>query len=222
MADNITRFGGDVRCPICSGAADDPRGAGKRCVGYLASDPRFAYCTREEHASGLAVEATDPPSFRHFLGGACRCGKTHQPGLTTHSEPRSQPRSPKPLGTLVTQYVYCDSDGSPLMKVMRFDPKDFRQAQVVGRSADGLPQWDFKSMKGAKYVPYRLPELERSRGEDAIVFIGEGEKDVDRLLSLGIIATTVPAHRYTQFQPLAANLRLMQRSEKFIRQGSMR
>jgi 5S rRNA maturation endonuclease (ribonuclease M5) len=76
-------------------------------------------------------------------------------------------------------YAYHDADGSPQYDVVRFYPKDFRQ-----RRADGT--W---SMQGVKRVPYRLPELLASTKGVVIV---EGEKDVDRLASLGIVATTNP------------------------------
>lgn len=75
-------------------------------------------------------------------------------------------------------YDYRNADGSLEFQVVRYLPKDFRQR----RNAD-----DWK-VKGCKVIPYRLPEIVRA-DPAAPVFIVEGEKDVDNLAKLGIIAT---------------------------------
>jgi putative DNA primase/helicase len=82
---------------------------------------------------------------------------------------------------IVAEYNYRDEHGELLFQAVRFDPKDFRQ-----RAADG--KW---SLKGIRRVLYRLPELLAASPEES-VFICEGEKDCDRLASLGFIATTCP------------------------------
>lgn len=79
-------------------------------------------------------------------------------------------------GTIVATYHYHDEHNRPLYDVVRFDPKTFRQ-----RAAGGA--W---SMKGIRRVVYRLPELKGA----TTGFIVEGEKDVDRLFSVGLRATT--------------------------------
>jgi AAA domain len=83
---------------------------------------------------------------------------------------------------IVAAYDYHDESGALLFQVVRFEPKDFRQ-----RRPDGNGGWTW-SVKGIRPVPYRLPEL-LERPEDAPVFIVEGEKDADRLASLGLVAT---------------------------------
>lgn len=89
------------------------------------------------------------------------------------------PAPEKPMRIMDALYAYHDADGTHLYDVLRFRPKDFRH-----RAADGT--W---SMTGVKRVPYRLPDLVASKRGVVIV---EGEKDVDRLASLGIVATTNP------------------------------
>jgi 5S rRNA maturation endonuclease (ribonuclease M5) len=76
---------------------------------------------------------------------------------------------------IIATYTYTDERGAPLYEVVRLDPKDFRC-----RRADGV--W---SMGGVRRVPYRLHEL----AEAPRVFVVEGEKDADALVSLGLIAT---------------------------------
>src|SRR6266567_1419896 len=81
------------RCPICDGHANYPQGKGKRCAGYLSSDGKYAYCTREEHAGTLEPYGNlEPASYPHILNGPCKCGKQHGaslPGATNGHKPVS-------------------------------------------------------------------------------------------------------------------------------------
>ncbi len=84
---------------------------------------------------------------------------------------------------VVAEYDYCNNDGKLLFQVVRFHPKGFRQRKP--RPGGG---WDYTT-KGCKIVPYRLPELNATE-LGSTIFIAEGEKDVDRLRSLRLSATT--------------------------------
>lgn len=83
-----------------------PQGVGERCAGYLSSDGRYAYCTREEHAGELeANEGTSPPAFAHLIDGECRCGLSHGARLNGHSPGRTSgvrihPKSGRETGAL--------------------------------------------------------------------------------------------------------------------------
>ncbi|WP_424813551.1 topoisomerase [Roseococcus sp. YIM B11640] len=91
----------------------------------------------------------------------------------------SRPR----LGPIVAIYDYLDQTGELVFQVTRHkDPKDFRQRQPDGRGG-----WTWR-VKGLPKLPYRLPELLAS-GADTVVFVAEGEKDIDRLRGLGLTAT---------------------------------
>src|SRR5262249_10330511 len=59
------------------------------------------------------------------------------------------------------------------------------------RRPDGRGGWLWK-LNGVRRVLYRLPEL-LSGDESEMVWVAEGEKDVDRLVSLGLVATTNPS-----------------------------
>ncbi len=95
-----------------------------------------------------------------------------------------------------TTYHYYDEGGAHLFDVVRFEPKDFRQ-----RRADGT--W---SMQGVRRVLYQLPSLQGA----SVVYVAEGEKDVDRLRHKGLTATTNPGgagkwrEEYTQQLKAAA------------------
>lgn len=175
-AGSVHRFRKVNPCPICGGHADLPRGRGQRCSGYLSSDGRFAYCTREESAGNSPLEDTDPPSFRHILEGECRCGVTHLPSRSAGNE----------LGPIVATYDYVDADGKLIMQVTRHSPKDFRQ-----RRPDGNGGW-IKSVKGIKTVLYRLPDVLDAAAIGETVYIVEGEKDVAAVRKAGAWATCNP------------------------------
>ena len=85
---------------------------------------------------------------------------------------------------IVVTYDYRDERGALLFQVCRFEPKDSRQ-----RRPDGAGGWTWK-LGDTRRVLYRLPDLLAK--PEATVFLVEGEKDADRLASLGLTATTVP------------------------------
>ncbi len=80
--------------------------------------------------------------------------------------------------SIVATYHYHDEGGLHRYDVVRKHPKDFRQ-----RRADGV--W---SMNGVRRLLYQLPSLQGQ----SVVYIAEGEKDVDRLRVIGLTATTNP------------------------------
>lgn len=82
--------------------------------------------------------------------------------------------------TITATYDYTDEQGTLLYQVVRFDPKDFRQ-----RKPDSNGGWLY-SLKDVRRVLYRLPDVLKAE----TVYVVEGEKDADRLWSLGIPATT--------------------------------
>lgn len=83
---------------------------------------------------------------------------------------------------IVATYDYRDEGAALLFQVCRFEPKDFRQ-----RRPDGNGGWSW-SVKSVRQVPYRLFELRATVAHNR-VFIVEGEKDVDRLAAVGLVAT---------------------------------
>jgi hypothetical protein len=90
---------------------------------------------------------------------------------------------PEKSKVVVATYDYRDADGALLYQVVRYQPKCFRQ-----RRPDGNGGWIW-NLTDVKRVPYRLPEM--IDDDQAVIFQCEGEKDVGRLLDLGLCATTV-------------------------------
>lgn len=83
---------------------------------------------------------------------------------------------------IVATYDYRNESGELLFQVLRYLPKDFRQ-----RRPNSEGGWIY-STAGVQRVLYRLQELQKSN-KTATVFIVEGERDVDNLIALGIVAT---------------------------------
>lgn len=92
-------------------------------------------------------------------------------------------RTASKLGEVVATYDYQGADGRLLFQVLRYQPKTFRQ-----RRPDGAGGWAW-NLNGVQRVLYRLPEL-LAADPTTPVYIVEGEKDADRLHSLGLLATT--------------------------------
>lgn len=76
-------------------------------------------------------------------------------------------------------YSYNNEIGELCFQVIRYEPKTFRQ-----RHSDSKGGWIW-NMDGVERVLYRLPEVLASQ----IVWIVEGEKDVDNLFDCGFVAT---------------------------------
>jgi hypothetical protein len=83
--------------------------------------------------------------------------------------------------TEVARYRYLTADGALAFEVVRYHPKMF---EVQDRNRRIVEDW-----KNLTLVPYRLPELIAADAGQT-VYVVEGEKDVDNLRSLGLVATT--------------------------------
>jgi putative DNA primase/helicase len=89
---------------------------------------------------------------------------------------------------IVATYDYRDEQGNLLFQQCRLEPKSFRQ-----RRPDGSSGWVWKT-QGVRKVLYCLPEL-LAAPPGAIVFVVEGEKDVDNLRRNDLVATCNPGCR---------------------------
>lgn len=82
---------------------------------------------------------------------------------------------------IIASYEYKDENGHPLYRICRTILKSF-----FGQRYEG-GQW-VNGLKEVRRVLYRLPEVLKAQ----VVYIVEGEKDVDRLWGMGIPATCNP------------------------------
>jgi hypothetical protein len=87
------------------------------------------------------------------------------------------------------EYTYVDEHGELLYQSVRHDlPGGGKRFYV--RRPDGDGGW-IKGLGDIRPIPYRLPDLLAADPSDW-VFIVEGEKCADRLVGLGLVATTNP------------------------------
>lgn len=123
------------------------------------------------------------PVKRRWYCDVCKVGGgegdlAERLGIDRPAMPPQQGRRP-----IVKTYDYTDAEGRLLFQVVRFEPKGFAQ-----RRPNGQGDWVW-NLKGVEPVLYRLPEV---RSADDMILLVEGEKDADRLRSLGLVATTAP------------------------------
>jgi hypothetical protein len=115
-------------------------------------------------------------------------------GLLPDIEKREPLASIKPLPALQApvlehEWVYVDEYGDPLFIKQRFKTntakgKDYK---LVSIHRDGFKRY---SMSGTRLVPYRLPELLNAKTAGRAIYLVEGEKAADALVSIGSIATS--------------------------------
>lgn len=139
--------------------------------------------SREDRSLSVRLDPSAPDGFVvNSLAGddvnRCRDHVRERLGLPAwQPRPRLQTR----------EFIYRREDGSPHVRVRRFDKPDgtkgFAQDHWTGRD------WQ-KGLNGAERILYRLPDLLADPG--ATVFIVEGEKCADALAELGFVATTNP------------------------------
>lgn len=84
---------------------------------------------------------------------------------------------------IVAAYDYTDEEGKLIFQVVRKEPKGFSQR----KPKPGGKGWEY-SIKGVRIVPFRLPKVL----ESDYVFVVEGEKDVQSLEALDLVATCNP------------------------------
>ena len=86
-----------------------------------------------------------------------------------------QPAKPR----IVHTYDYTDENGRLLYQIVRYEPKNFKQ-----RRPDGTGGWVWR--KHPRQVLFHLPKVLQA----PIVFVVEGERDVETLRESGFVATT--------------------------------
>jgi len=100
------------------------------------------------------------------------------------TKPLQSPPKPKEQASTaelkeVCVYDYQDATGKTVYQVVRYEPKTFRQRHIL---PDGSISW---KMDGVERLPYNLPTILSTD----IVFIVEGEKDVETLRKADLSGT---------------------------------
>jgi AAA domain len=129
------------------------------------------------------------PTFESGANSNYRARRSEDAVAKAMASAIAAPITERPKGVVVATYHYTDERGELLYQVLRYEPKTFRQ-----RRPDGRGPWIHDA--GDRKVLYRWPEL--IQFPDATVFVCEGEKDADRIASLGHCATAVAAGKWTR------------------------
>ena len=98
---------------------------------------------------------------------------------------QSSPPPAKKNSTVLAIYDYRDFKGELAYQILKKS-----DGKYAYRRPDGNGGWAYQADSTPKIL-YRLPELLDAEN-DQVIFIPEGEKDVDNLLQLGLVATCNP------------------------------
>jgi len=101
---------------------------------------------------------------------------------------RKPTKTDPPKPSRKPDYVYIDREGEPVHGTLREAGKRFVQARADAASPTG---W-FYGLGDIEPVLYRLPDVLQAVADGRTIYVCEGEKDTDRLRSLGLCATTNP------------------------------
>ena len=118
-----------------------------------------------------------PPGFRSIVRES---GESTSPAV---AKTTTTPKKKRTFGTPVDTYDYQDANGNIIYQSVRTDPKGFYQ-----RRPDGNGRW-INGMTGVTSTIYHLPEVLAAAKAGEIIYVAEGEKDVDSLRSVGVVAT---------------------------------
>jgi putative DNA primase/helicase len=111
-------------------------------------------------------------------------GETSKARRTTRKTTAMKPKkksSPRPKTKIAATHDYRDENDELLLQIVRLEPKGFRQRRPT---LSGGWEW---SVAGVRIVVYRLSRL-LAKPKQCVAIV-EGEKDVDSLASIGVLAT---------------------------------
>ena len=151
------------------------------CKPTPSGDGYRAFCPVHEadgksHTPSLSIRQGDQQDVVMH----CHAGCSHdaiRAALKLDGKPKKATRR------IVTAYSYRDLSGNEVRQKVRYEPKDFHI-----RHKGPAGEWVYNAGPGPA-VLYRLPELVSGIAAGNPILLGEGEKDVDRLYSLGFVAT---------------------------------
>ncbi len=103
--------------------------------------------------------------------------------------PANNKRQPQ----IVASYQYCNETGEVLRRKLRWQPGfSSRAKSFTWEKPDGQGRWTKCKGDGNPQVLYRSEDLPAARKASQLVLVVEGEKDVDKAVSLGFVAICNP------------------------------
>jgi DNA primase len=153
-------------------------------------DTYQAICpAHEDHSPSLSIRIEDERVLLHCFAGCSTDAVLASVGLSfddlfIKTERQYNVNAPQLLST----HHYYDEQNKlkySVEKYLKDNKKQFRFYQFEDNKK-------IYNLKNVKKVLYRLPELIEGMEKTEFVCICEGEKDVDNLMNLGLLATTNP------------------------------
>lgn len=162
------------------------------CLPRGVDDRKAARCpAHEDHNPSLSVARRDGTVLIKCHAGCSTADVLAALKLAPadlFDEKKPKPATERTNGPrIAATYDYTDESGALLFQVVRYVPKDFRQ-----RRPDGRGGWTWR-LGDVRRVLYHLPEVLTAVAAGRVVWVTEGEKDVDALRALpGMVATCSP------------------------------
>lgn len=163
----------------------------------------FAGCSQEKVVSGLGLHMADLFPARDEPPWP---GRQHQ---GSRPEPRHFATAEDAIngygrGMPDRQWTYVDASGAEVGRTLRWNTATGKDIRPVAKVADG---WRHAAMQEPRPL-FNLPAL--LANQESPIYVVEGEKCVDALTALGLLATTSAggsqAARFTDWAPLAGRL----------------
>ena len=180
----------DDLLPKLSGVRKSGKGYVARCPAHDDKNGSLSIWTDEKGATAL-----------HCFAGCARRDICAALGIQER-DLYPDAESDQPKRRLVANYDYYSRDGRPIVRVVRYEPKQF-----LRMSPDGKGGWQWGKTDGAAAL-YRWPELASACAAGETILLVEGEKDVDNLVKAGASATTTCLGGASKWRPeLAAEFK---------------
>jgi 5S rRNA maturation endonuclease (ribonuclease M5) len=149
-------------------------------------------CRNDDNNPSLSVAEENGRILMHcHRGNGCDVFKICESiGIVVGDIMPGEPIPKKNGLTQVATYDYIDEHGELLFQKVRYldgdGKKTFRQRRPkVGGG------WEY-DLNGIPRILYNLPAVLRAKANNQPIIVVEGEKDVDTLSQLGLVATTMP------------------------------
>ena len=148
-------------------------------------------CRNDDENPSLAIAYKDERILVNCFRGASACSAQEICKEVGVSIGDLMPDKPKEQRlSKVAEYDYYDEAGELLFQKVRYIDQDGRKTFRQRRPVDG-GQWEY-SLGDTPKVLYNLPAVRAAVAEKKSIYVVEGEKDADVLISLGLVATTMP------------------------------
>ena len=142
-----------------------------------------SHCPCHDDKHGSLSLSLDGDSLLVHCHAGCPQDSVFEAVVKLLASPKATRLDPKDK-QIVAIYPYADSSGHVVFEKVRFEPKGFSQ-----RRSDGKGGYVY-SLKGVdQNILYQLPEVLQAIRDKKTIFIAEGEKDCNELMTFGLVAT---------------------------------